>query len=205
MKYAILILLLIVGSGCAKIYYTPDAKSLAKRHQKIAILPPRVSITPRKKSDPTELVNQQKVETKNFQVEIYSWLLRRKMQNKINVEILDLETTEAKLYNMGYPGEKVQTPSELAEALGVDAVMTSTFALSKPMSEGGAIALGVILGIWPATNQVLVNLELHDKNKEKLIWSFNHKLSGSTFSTPAILVDGMMRRASKKMPYTIAN
>lgn len=205
MKYTILILFLIIGSACARIYYSPDAKTLSSRHHKIAILPPRVSIIPRKKSDPTELANQQKVEAKNFQVEMYSWLLRRKMQDKIRVEILDLETTDAKLSKMGYPGEKVLLPSEWAEALDVDAVLTSTFSLSKPMSEGGAIAMGVILGIWPSTNQVLVNLELHDKDKKKLIWSFNHKLSGSAFSTPAILVDGLMRRASKKMPYTITN
>jgi len=205
MKYLICTVFLLIGMSCAKIYYSPDANSIANRHRKIAILPPKISITPRKKDDPISLQNQQKVESKNFQLEMYSWLLRRKMQNKIRVEILDIETTDAKLLNMGYPGEKVMTPSEVADALGVDAVLTSNFSLSKPMSEGGAIALGIVFGIWPSTNQVLVNMELHDHAKEKLIWSFNHKLSGSAFSTPALLVDGLMRRASKKMPYTINN
>lgn len=205
MKYLICTLFLFIGLSCAKIYYSPDAKSLANRHHKIALIPPKISIAPRKKDNPVALEQQQKLESVNFQQEMYSWLLRRKMQNKIRVEILDLETTNAKLTNMGYPGEKALTPSELTENLGVDAVITSNFALSKPMSEGGAVALGVLLGVWAATNEVVATVEIHDKNKEKLIWSFNHKMSGSTFSTPARLVDELMRRASKKMPYIIEN
>lgn len=69
------------------------------------------------------------------------------------------------------------------------------------MSEGGAIALGLILGVWGATNEVVVGMEIHDRPKEKVIWSFNHKISGNTFSTPARLVEQLMRQASKKMPY----
>jgi hypothetical protein len=205
MKYLICTLFLLIGLSCAKIYYSPDAKSLANRHQKIALIPPKISITPRKKDNPVALEQQQNLESVNFQREMYSWLLKRKMQNKIKVDILDLETTTAKLTNMGYPGEKAMTPSELAENLGVDAVITSNFALSKPMSEGGAIALGILLGVWASTNEVVATVEIHDKNKEKLIWSFNHKMSGSTFSTPARLVDELMRRASKKMPYILEN
>jgi len=198
MKYAILTLICLTGFGCAKIYYSPDAKTLANRHHKIALIPPKVSITPRKNTDLSALEKQQKLESTNFQQEMYSWLLKRKMQNKIRVDILDLETTHAKLFNIGYPGEKALTPSELAEVLGVDAVLTSNFALSKPISEGGAIALGVIFGVWAPTNEVIVNVEIHDRNKEKLIWSFSHKLSGSTFSTSGRLVDELMRNASKK-------
>lgn len=202
MRYLLFIGCLLCLS-CAKIYYSPDARSIANRHHKIALLPPKVLIVPRKKSDPESIAQQQKLESTNFQQEMFSWLLRRKMQNKINVEVMDLETTNAKLSNMGYPGEKVLTPAELADALGVDAVLTSKFGLSKPMSEGGAIALGLLLGIWPATNEILVTMELHDKNKEKLIWSYDHKMSGNTFNTPARIVDGLMRQASKKMPYVV--
>ena len=201
MKYWILILALVVGTGCAKVYYSPDAKSLASRHKRIAIIPPKVSITPRKKSNLEGLKEQQKLESANFHQEIYSWLLRRKMQNQLRVDVLDLETTVAKLRDVGYPDERLLTPVELQDLLGVDGILTSNFSLSKPMSEGGAIALGLIFGVWGATNEVVVGMEIHDRPKEKVIWSFNHKLSGSTFSTPARLVDQLMRQASKKMPY----
>lgn len=201
MKYWILVLALAIGTSCAKVYYSPDAASLASRHKKIAIIPPKVSIVPRKKSDLQALKEQQKLESVNFHQEIYSWLLRRKMQNKMRVEVLDLETTIAKLKEVGYPEERALTPVELQDLLGVDGILTSNFSLSKPMSEGGAIALGLILGVWGATNEVVVGMEIYDRPKEKVIWSFNHKISGNTFSTPARLVEQLMRQASKKMPY----
>ena len=74
MKYWILVIALVIGTGCAKVYYSPDATSLASRHKKIAIIPPKVSIAPRKKSDLQALKEQQKLESVNFQQEIYSWL-----------------------------------------------------------------------------------------------------------------------------------
>ena len=38
---------------------------------------------------------QQKTESINFQKEMYSWMLQRKMQGKISQEIQEIETTNA--------------------------------------------------------------------------------------------------------------
>lgn len=192
----------VVGS-CAKIYYSPDAKQRADNHEVIAIAPPIVSIAARKKIDAESLKEQQKTESINFQQEMYSWLLRRKMQNRVRVEILDVATTNAKLRKLGYFDDNPMSPSEISEALGVDAVITSNFALAKPMSEGAAIAVGLLVGAWGATNNTTVTLELHDLESKKLIWNYNHKVSGSVGSTPAGLVDNLMRSASRRMPYSM--
>ncbi|MDX1479890.1 MAG: hypothetical protein R3301_19400, partial [Saprospiraceae bacterium] len=87
--------------------------------------------------------------------------------------------------------------------LDVDGVITSNFSLSKPMSEGGAAVLGVLTGVWGSTNQTTVTLTIHDRETQKMIWNYNHKMSGSIGSSPATLVDALMRSASKKMPYSI--
>lgn len=197
----LLITTTFILSSCAKIYYSPDAKARANSHKIIAIAPPKVSIAAMKKVDAEAIKEQQRTESANFQKEMYSWLLKRKMQNRMQVEILDVETTNAKLKKLGYFDENPMSPSEVCEALGVDGVITSNYSLSKPMSEGAAVALGVLVGVWGSTNNTTVTLEIHDKETKKLLWNYNHKVSGSVGSSPAQLVDNLMRHASKKMPY----
>ena len=144
---------------------------------------------------------QQRTESINFQKEMYSWMLKRKMQGKISQEIQEIETTNAKLKKAGYP-ENPLTTSELCEVLGVDGIMTSNYGLSKPMSDGAAIAISLLAGASGSTNEVRVSLSISDCNNKKLIWNYDHKFSGGLGSSPSRLVDDLMRQASKKMPYT---
>lgn len=192
----------VLISSCAKIFYSPDAKTLAHKQQTIAIIPPTISIAARKKVNAEAIIEQQKTESLNFQKEIYSWMLKRKMQGKITKEIQETETTNAILKRAGYP-ENPLTIAELCEALGVDGIMTSNFGLSKPMSEGAAIAVGLLVGAWGSTNEVQASLSISDCENKKLIWNYEHKLSGSVGSSPARIVDQLMRQASRKMPYVV--
>ncbi len=186
--------------SCAKVFYSPDCSAIAQSHKMVAISPPSIAITARKKVDELALKEQEKAESITFQQEMYSWMLRRKMQGKINVEIQDIETTNAKLKKAGYP-DKALSPDEICGVLGVDGLITSNYSLSKPMSEGGAVALGLITGVWGPTNEVTVAMSIHDGKTKKMIWNYNHKFSGGVGSNSAELVDGLMRNASKKLPY----
>lgn len=194
------LVLVLTLSSCAKIFYSPDATSLANNHNTIAILPPTVSIAANKKVEAEAIVEQQKTESLNFQKEMYAWMLKRKMQGQISPEIQDIETTNAKLKRAGYP-ETPYSPFEMCEILGVDGIMGSNFSLTKPMSDGAAIAVALLVGAWGSTNEVKVSLNIKDCTNKKLIWNYDHKYSGSLGSSPARLVDGLMRHASKKMPY----
>jgi hypothetical protein len=198
------LVLLIVAAclvqSCARVFYSPDARYLAGTHKIIAIVPPKVSIAARKKVDAAALIEQQKTESVNFQREMYSWMLKRKMQGTIYVEIQDVETTNAKLAAAGFQDQELLTPTDLARILNVDGVLTSNYSLSKPMSEGAAIALAVLAGWWAPTNEAVVSLSIHDSGSGKMIWNYDHKIS-SSLSSPARLVDDLMRQASRKMPY----
>jgi hypothetical protein len=186
--------------SCAKIFFTPDARYLAQNQRIIAIAPPKVSIAAKKNVDGAALIEQQETESVNFQREMYSWLLKRKMQGTISVEIQDVETTIALLTKAGITQGKIQTPDEMCKLLGVDGILTSNYSLSKPMSEGAAIAVGLLVGSMGATNEASVSLSIHDSGTKKMIWNYDHKLS-SSLGTPARLVDDLMRQASRKMPY----
>ena len=196
------VLAVFMLQSCAKIFYTPDARSVALDQKTIAIAPPKVSIAPRKNVDGAALIEQQKTESVNFQREMYSWMLKRKMQGTISVDIQDVETTIAILSKEGINEGKVFTPVDMCRILGVDGILTSNYALTKPMSEGAAIAVGLIAGVWGPTNEATASLSIHDSGTNKMIWNYDHKLS-SSLSTPARLVDDLMRQASRKMPYFI--
>lgn len=193
-------LTVVLLSSCAKIFYSPDARMLANKQQTIAIIPAKISIAASKKIEAEAMREQQKTESLNFQNEIYSWILKRKMQGKITKEIQEIETTNAKLKKAGYP-ENPLTTAELCEVLGVDGIMTSSFGLSKPMSDGAAVALGLLAGAWGSTNEVRASLSISDCDNKKLIWNYEHKLSGGVGSSPSRIVDQLMRQASRKMPY----
>ena len=131
---------------------------------------------------------------------MYSWMLKRKMQGTIFVDIQDVETTNALLSDAGFRDPGLLTPAELSRVLNVDGILTSNYSLSKPISEVAAIALAVIAGWWAPTNEAVVSLSIHDSGSEKMIWNYDHKLS-SSLSSPSRLVDELMRQASRKMPY----
>jgi hypothetical protein len=195
-----LIALTFLIQSCAKVFYTPDARYLAGTQKIIAIIPPKVSIAARRKVDGAALIEQQKTESINFQREMYSWMLKRKMQGKILVDIQDVETTNAKLAAAGFGDTNSLTPSDLSKVLNVDGILTSNYSLSKPMSEGVAIAMAVIVGEWGPTNEAVASLSIHDSGSDKMIWNYDHKLS-SSMGSPVRLVDELMRQVSRKMPY----
>lgn len=131
---------------------------------------------------------------------MYSWMLKRKMQGTVMVEVQDVETTNAKLANAGFNDGTLLTPIDMCYILGVDGIMTSNYSLSKPMSEVAAIAATLLVGFGGPTNEATVSLSIHDQSANKMIWNYNHKQS-SSFGTPARLVDELMRQASREMPY----
>jgi hypothetical protein len=195
-----MVLAAIIFSSCAKIFYSPDAYILAHNQKIIAIVPPTVSIAAKKNMNAEAIKEQQKMESINFQNEIYSWMLQRKMQGKISQEIQEVVTTNAILKKAGYP-ENPLTTAELCEVLGVDGIMTSNFGLSKPMSEGAAIAEAIVSDSRSSTNEVHASLSISDYKNNKLIWNYDYKSSGSLGSSHSKLVDDLMRDASLKMPY----
>lgn len=203
--FKILPLILVLGilfSSCAKIFYSSDAKELASSQSTIAILPPIVSIAANRNVKATAIIEQQKIESMNFHKEMYAWILKRKMQGKITPEIQDLEITIARLKDACYP-ETISTPEEICDILGVDGILGSYYSLSKPMSQDEAIVFGVLFDVWGPTNEVAVTLSIKDCANKKLIWNYDHVFSGTVGSSPEYLVNRLMRHASKKMPYRI--
>jgi len=96
------------------------------------------------------------------------------------------------------------SPQDLAKVLGVDAVLTTSVRTTKPMSDGAAVAVGLLVGAWGATNQANITVDIHEATGGKLLWKYDYVAAGSVGSSPESMVNALMRNASRKFPYTPA-
>ncbi len=208
MKKIVYLFVLIVLASCSpKIYKTNDFDSVASRHKVVAILPCNVMIQLRpnaaKKVSPEDLARNEENTGLAVQEKMYGWFLRRSEKFNYTVKFQDVSKTNAllKQANVGYIDLRTKSKDEIANLLGVDAVISSSVRMDKPMSEGAAIAVGLLVGVWGSTNTAATTINIHEGSKGDLMWKYDYEASGSVGSSPENLVNALMRNASKKFPY----
>lgn len=151
-----------------------------------------------------QLEKMQEDESSNIQQSMYSWFLKRKQQGNMWVDVQDVSTTNALLAKKGITYNNISefTPSEIAEILEVDAVIKGTFDTNKPMSDGASVALGLLVGFYGSTNQATINMFIHNAEDGKVLVNYNKRVSGSIGSSTDQLINIVMRKASRRIPYT---
>lgn len=191
------------------LYENPDFDAIAASHKIIAMVPfkAQVKLRPKQMKDMTneQLDRLEKSEGESIQTAMYSWFLKRKKRGDLqSVEIQDPRTTNALLgkQNIGYENLLEYTPLEIAEILGVDAVISGDYETDKPMSEGASVALGLLIGFWGSTNNAVINMSVHNAQDGILLWNYNKKVRGSLGSSPEDLINILMRKASRRLAYT---
>ncbi|GAB2839080.1 hypothetical protein [Ferruginibacter profundus] len=206
--FTVLTTLIILISGCGPtIYKTADFSDKTSSHKIVAILPADVSIQLRpnemKKTTPEQISQSEESTGRDIQDKMYSWFLKRSDKFKYTVAFQDISKTNALLSQAGlsYSTLSTKTKEELCSLLGVDAVISSRAAMKKPMSEGAALAVGLLIGSWGNTNDVQTSINIHEGKKGELIWKYDYNASGSVGSSTDRLVNALMRNASRKFPY----
>ena len=191
-----------------RLYENPNFDQIAKTHQVIAILPFKTSITLRPKAmkelTPEQIEIMERNEGENIQSALYSWFLTRQKRGSLTVKVQDISATNAKLLQSDITAEVIPTltPQQLAGILEVDAIIMGTFSTDKPMSDGAAVALGVLIGVWGPTNMAVVNLFIYNAEDGEVLVNYNKGVSGSSFNTPDQLINILMRKASRRIAYT---
>ena len=199
--------LLIISCG-PKIYTASNFSSALAKHKTVAILPAEVTMQLRpnqtKNTTQDQLDEMARKTGYDIQEQMHGWFLRKGEKFKYTVSFQDVTRTNAKLKEAGisYADLKSTDRSKLAKLLGVDAVMQDRTSMEKPMSEGAAVAVGILVGAWGNTNKVATTINIHDGNSGDLLWKYDYEASGSVGSSPTKLVDALMRNASKKFPYS---
>ena len=196
-------------AGCGpSIYTSSNFSSALARHRTVAILPAEVNIQLRpseaRKVSAEQLEDITNKTAYDIQDKMYGWFLRRGDKYSYTVSFLDINKINAKLKDAGvvYTDLRSKDRAELARILGVDAVMQAKIVSEKPMSEGAAVAVGVIFGVWGSTNKVQTAINIHDGQGGDLLWKYDYEATGTVGSSTTRLVDALMRNATKKFPYS---
>jgi hypothetical protein len=192
-------LIMLTGTSCAKVYYGPNAETTVSQYNRLAVIPPEVTISGRRYMDAVALRNLEASTSGLIQAEMYSWLLRRNAQGRFRPQPQSIDNTNVLLDRYDFY-VKPMTSQELCRLLEVDGLIYSNYSLDQPLTEGGAVALAVLTGVYGPTNRVFVDYRIQDCRSDQLMYSYNRRLSGSLGSSPESLVDGLMRRISKRMP-----
>ena len=198
---------LIAGCG-PQIYVANDFSSALAKHKTVAILPAEVTMKLRpneaKKITPEQLKDLTDKTAYDVQDKMYGWFLRRENKYHYTVTFQDINQTNARLKDAGIAYEDLRSKDRaaLAKILGVDAVMQGKIISDKPMSEGAAVAVGLLIGAWGNTNSVQTAISIHNGQNGELLWKYDYEASGSVGSSTNKLVDALMRNASKKFPYS---
>jgi len=191
-----------------RLFVDPNFSSMGGGHKIIAVIPFKTTISLRPKKMETlkegQLEKMQEDESFDIQQSMYSWFLKRKQQGKMWVDVQDVHTTNAILARNGinYANLNQFTPEEIAKILEVDAVVDGTFETSKPMSDGASVALGLLVGFYGATNNAEINMFIHNSENGKVLVNYNKGVSGSLGSSSDQLINIIMRKASRRIPYT---
>lgn len=187
------------------LYQHPEFEQKTADHKMIAILPfdANVSLRPKqmKEVSQEQLADLEKSEGLSVQSAMYSWFLKRKKRGDLLVEIQDTKRTNV-LLSQNNVNLKAITSEQLAEILGVDAVITGTFETDKPMSDGASIALGLLVGFWGSTNAATINMSVNNAADGELLWNYNKRVAGSLGSNTYMLINKLMRKASRRLGYT---
>ncbi len=192
-----------------KIYKSASFDTALARHKTVAILPAAVSTKLRpneaKRITPEQLDDMNEKTGYAIQDKMYSWFLRRSEKFQYTVIFQDVTRTNAllKQANISYNDLAAKDRTELAQLLGVDAVLQNRSDMDKPMSEGAAVAVGVVFGVWGNTNSVQTTINIHDGKTGNLLWKYDYQASGSVGTSADRLVNALMRNASKKFPYSV--
>lgn len=193
-------------SACATVYTAEDFTDYQAKHESVAILPYNVTIQLKKLPEGTtaeDISNMQKDEGYLFQQQLYAQFLQRYSKGQYTVDFQDIAKTNILLDRADIEYDTITkfTKEELAEILGVDAIISGDIKRTKPMGTGWAVASTLLLG-YGATNKVTVNMTVHDSNDGAMIWSYDHNVDGGVGSSPESMAKSLMKNISKKFPYT---
>ncbi|MFZ5998995.1 MAG: hypothetical protein ACOYW3_00670, partial [Bacteroidota bacterium] len=185
----LLALVALISNAQTRLFVDPNFGRIANQHKIIAVVPFRTTISLRPKQMAVlkegQLEKMQEDESRNIQMSMYAWFLKRKQQGKMWVDVQDASTTTAILSRNGinYSNIDGHTPEEIAKILNVDAIVKGTFDTDKPMSDGASLALGMLVGFWGATNTAKINMFIHNGEDGRVLVNYNKAVAGTVGSS----------------------
>jgi len=191
-----------------KLYVHPDGDRYAFNTQTIAILPLRtqVKLRPKELKDfsPEQIVQMGKDEALDIQKGMHTWFLKRKQRGQFKAKIQSPNQSNALLRKAGVDIHDLDlyTPQELGQILGVDCIIMGSFETSKPMSGAASLGLALLTGGFGATSSATCNMDFYDTRDGELVVNYLKGIKGSLGSNSQDLINVLMRKVTRRIPYT---
>ncbi|WP_207433681.1 hypothetical protein [Sabulibacter ruber] len=217
--FLLLVATALLGLGSCNqsrnIYTSRAFPAAAKQHKTIAILPFDVQVGLRpnqmRQLTPEQLYDLELKHGRAIQSALQVHFLNKVNRNEEKVAVQDVNVTNSILKERDIQPEELQAipPAELAQMLGVDAVMVGSLTTQKPLSNAVAAALTIynflytpyVSGGGP-TNSGNAAIKIYDGASGTLLWSYEKMLSRGLGSDTHNIVRAITRKATKKIPYT---
>ncbi|SEG61208.1 hypothetical protein SAMN05421847_2959 [Halpernia humi] len=199
-KLLFLTLLSLFISNCEPVYKAANFREIANSHKTIAVLPPKVIIEIKSKTDKEKILTQEKLESLRFQQALVEYLNLHYGKNDIFVAAQNEEITNKMLLDNGITSLTNQNYKDLAVLLNVDAVVSSRISLAKPLTNAASFFTGLLTGYMSPSKVTTVDLSLTDRNSGKMFWNFNFE-NGGTFTSTEKLTNSLMKAAAYRFPY----
>jgi hypothetical protein len=200
-----LVLLSFIGFSQEKqIFESPKMKQLIEGHKIVAILPFKATIAykklPKGYSDEAKKVEELAMGSQ-MQSGLYTYLLRK--SDDYTVQVQDVEKTNSLLKKANLFDKLDEAlPEEIAKVLGVDAVIKCSYAYEKTGSEGAAIVKTLLIGF--GTGKVAtggLTMQINNGVDGDLVWRFYKQMAEDVMSSPAAMMERMMRKVGRNFPY----
>ena len=190
-----------------EIYKNPDFNSLSAGHQKVAIIPFNVTVGAkaleemRSAGTYDELKRQLEAEGRMFQSSIYSRFLKKSKNYTIKFQDIDRTNALIRKAGISFSDLEFADMTEIASVLKVDAVIVGNVFREKGMSQGGAVAMAILIGSYGATGTAKMNLKIFNGKDGDKLWQYTHRAKGGLGTNIDDIVLRLMKQVSRKFPY----
>ena len=208
-------------SSCGREYFkTAGYEDYASQHHLIAVAPVQTITTGRIPPEVTEEMIEQieDAESQAFQISLFNEIARRtgSRAGEIRVNLQHYSDTNARLKAAGYtPRESLELPpTELAQILGVDAVVRATVRKTHYLTDLEAFGFDMastflfIFTDWPfwflpdtRTADVDASCAILDGTSGVPIWSANRRWRLDWNRRHNEIIDNISRKMARRFPY----
>lgn len=199
--------LIVLLSGCASVYKSPDLASYVSEHSKIAVIPFDLAFDPDYKTDEE---SREKLESQQGSIvhrTVYVRLFGNQQRDHYTVEVLDINETDSLLnQSLGRHATHDElvaemTTTEICKILHVDAVVTGDMTLRLPFGYGGSLASGLKAGLFGKAQMASISMAILECADGELIWKYEHTANGGVPSYPESASRAVIDGAARAFPY----
>ena len=138
---------------------------------------------------------------KEFQEEIYEYLLKRKSRGQMVIDVQNIDSTNI-ILSKNQINLSETTTDVLCELLNVDAVIYSEFVVPIRQSFFTSLLSSMIFDSDSPDTEIIMSLSIKDCDEKTLIWKYDDEESaGIIFSSQGFIVSRLLRNATREMPY----